>query len=260
MTKNLSGDVLYKILRSYDVNKLSENSNEYLIGKHLEKALESSGIKHDFMCGITHGLAPYNPVIIVVYKSEKSEETEEESSQIYGSDAIEQCNISPITRRPIVINLKGEKSFISVALKKEENLSQCFEEYRKKLSDEEYLNKLSDKEREEINKAKKEINKAIDGINDRLSQRLLKAVEEDNTDEAQKLIEAGANVFITDQSKYTLLHIAVRNANTVLVGMLIKEGANINLADNYKYTLLHVATKKNNPEMVSYLIEKGVDV
>lgn len=243
MLKNLSGDLLYEILRNYDANNSPNNnykylnSNEYLVGKHLENMLEdkdSNNLKYYFMCGITHELAPDNPVIVVhkiIYDSDRKEISRDKSDQIYGRTSIEKQKESngtdPINRQPIL-------ELESVQSERSEKLLQSFEEYR---------NKLSDKEREEVNKA-------IDGILNKIM--LFEAVKENNIDKVRELVEGNyADVNAKDSKRETPLYYAAEKGYTEVVKFLVRAKANIT------YYSIDIAKKKGFSEIVNILCDQG---
>lgn len=242
MSKNLSGNLLYEILRNYDANKLSDdnykylNSNEYLIGRHLEKALEDKDVnfKYYFTCGITGELAPDNPVIIVheiIYDSDGKEISRDKSeSQIYGRTSIEEWKESngtdPINRKPI-------QKLEPVQSGRSEKLSECFEEYR---------NNLSDKEKEEVNKA-------IDGILNEIM--LFEAVKGNDIDRVRELVEGKyADVNAKDNKGKTPLYYATEKGYIEVVKLLVRAKAII------YYYVINIAKEKGFAEIVNILCDQ----
>ena len=81
-------------------------------------------------------------------------------------------------------------------------------------------------------------------------------------EEAQRLIQSGANVNAKDDRRDTPLHWAChcRNENPKLAELLIRSGAEVDVDDNYGSTPLHWACDNNNPEFAELLIRSGADV
>ena len=72
------------------------------------------------------------------------------------------------------------------------------------------------------------------------------------------LVEAGADVNARDQSGFTPLHSAAKNATPAAVQALVQAGAEVN--SRGERTPLHIAASNPNPEVAAALIEAGADV
>ena len=90
---------------------------------------------------------------------------------------------------------------------------------------------------------------------------LYRAVEGNNGEEVERLINKGANPDISDEEGKTPLYIAVENNYDVIVTLLTaKEGVDPNIQDNEGKTPLFVAAEKGFSEGVTLLLQKKADV
>ena len=88
-----------------------------------------------------------------------------------------------------------------------------------------------------------------------------------NPDIVQKLIESGANLFITNNNGKSLLHVHVKRwrlpwekGPQELVSLLLDKGLNINQQDTLGNTPLHAAvTRRRNTQIIKLLSQKGAD-
>lgn len=85
------------------------------------------------------------------------------------------------------------------------------------------------------------------------------AVEKNNSDMVNYLLNKGAKLDITNDEGDTALHIAVQNNNLKLVELLLSRGANPNSANRNQETPLHFAVAISK-RMVELLVNKGSDV
>lgn len=77
---------------------------------------------------------------------------------------------------------------------------------------------------------------------------------------ALHLIDAGANVDITDSADRTPLHLAVERDNPELCAALLKAGANPRMRDRTGWTPLHHAAARNRLEVARALLDGGADL
>jgi ankyrin repeat protein len=84
--------------------------------------------------------------------------------------------------------------------------------------------------------------------------------EKENIAIIKTLLNAGANVHITDRYGKTALHLAVRFGCFDKIKLFLEAGANANAVDNDKNTLLHEAARYKNIGSVSTLLEAGASV
>ncbi|MEN6391169.1 MAG: ankyrin repeat domain-containing protein [Syntrophomonas sp.] len=93
-----------------------------------------------------------------------------------------------------------------------------------------------------------------------LDQKLIEAVSNNNTEEAKKLLEAGANPNAEGESKSSVLYTAAAKKNLELVKTLLSKGAKPNTANNsMKSTPLHIATSFECTDIIDVLIEAGAN-
>ncbi|XP_059169888.1 serine/threonine-protein phosphatase 6 regulatory ankyrin repeat subunit A-like [Physella acuta] len=74
------------------------------------------------------------------------------------------------------------------------------------------------------------------------------------------LLEAGADVYVTDEQGRTPLHIAAIYGNLSVVKELCQFGANINAVDTFRNSPLFFSLLYNYKDIYKYLIESGADV
>jgi ankyrin repeat protein len=83
------------------------------------------------------------------------------------------------------------------------------------------------------------------------------AVEGDDLETLELLIQAGANVKAQDRYGFAALYYACANSNAVLVERLLKAGANPNDADSNGDTVLMVAARTGNTAALKSLLDAG---
>ncbi len=93
-----------------------------------------------------------------------------------------------------------------------------------------------------------------------LDTRLLKAVQDGDTDTVSALISTGANVNAVNRDGDIPLILAAFNAHTNIVSVLIAARANLNAADQYGNTALIFASLGGHTNIVSVLIAAEADV
>ncbi|XP_031565740.1 uncharacterized protein LOC116300910 [Actinia tenebrosa] len=82
-----------------------------------------------------------------------------------------------------------------------------------------------------------------------------------NENVVRALIDAGADVNITDEGKTALFYAVQQNNNESVVRALIDAGADVNITDNERRTALFYAVQRsNNESVVRALIDAGADV
>ena len=86
---------------------------------------------------------------------------------------------------------------------------------------------------------------------------LLEAAEKGDLENAKSLLDAGANINVTDHQKATPLHRAARHENKDMMELLLSKGADVNHADSSGQTALMWAGNRRNWELVKWLLEKG---
>lgn len=74
------------------------------------------------------------------------------------------------------------------------------------------------------------------------------------------LIDAGANLDITDISGGTPLHRAVLNGHDICVQMLVEAGATLDVIDDTEWVPLHYAAFNGNDAILRMLINTGADI
>ncbi|WP_370273038.1 ankyrin repeat domain-containing protein [Wolbachia endosymbiont of Oedothorax gibbosus] len=96
---------------------------------------------------------------------------------------------------------------------------------------------------------------------------LLDAVERDNVEVVEYLIEKGAYVNVTTEDGTTALHMAAEDCNFDMGKCLVINGANINVRDKNGNTPLHLATqdseyqdKRYKEDVKEYLISRGAHI
>lgn len=95
---------------------------------------------------------------------------------------------------------------------------------------------------------------------EKLNELLMKAINDGEITEIDKLISLGADIeFIEKEKKYTPLMFALDKNKEEIAKILIENGANINVKDNTGITPLMQASVKEFVEIVKLLLEKGAD-
>jgi hypothetical protein len=89
---------------------------------------------------------------------------------------------------------------------------------------------------------------------------LIYAIVRGDTEVAQLLIGAGANLNVQDNDGSTPLHLASSEGYTEVAQLLIGAGADLNMLDNKAYTALIYAIVKGHTEVAKLLIEAGADL
>ena len=85
------------------------------------------------------------------------------------------------------------------------------------------------------------------------------AVLRNKTDIALHLIQAGADVDVSQTAKRTLLHIAIDRNNPVLITALLKAGVNPHVKDMNGWTPMHHAGAKNQLATMTALLDGGAN-
>lgn len=83
------------------------------------------------------------------------------------------------------------------------------------------------------------------------------AAHEGDVDEINRLIAAGADVDIRDQSQRTPAHVAAFASHDGALKALAEGGADMNALENRAYDVLTIAAVADDPEMVSLALELG---
>ncbi len=78
--------------------------------------------------------------------------------------------------------------------------------------------------------------------------------------EVQALVEAGADVNLTNDYGSTPLSFAAFCGHLDVVEYLVDAGADVNVVDNHGETPLHDAAANGHLDVVRYLVEQGVDI
>jgi ankyrin repeat protein len=92
------------------------------------------------------------------------------------------------------------------------------------------------------------------------SQKLIEAANSGNTTEVTKLIEAGANINIQDNTGATPLFRASFNGHLDTIKVLISWGADINIQDNDGLTPIWTAIENGHTDVVKYLLLSRADI
>lgn len=96
-------------------------------------------------------------------------------------------------------------------------------------------------------------------FNRKATDRLVKAVAEDDIDSYDSFLMDGADINGTDRDGYTPLTMASRENHNVDTYRLLELGADINETDDWGYTPLTQAAKHNHFNVVRTLLEKGAN-
>ncbi|GIY84611.1 ankyrin-1 [Caerostris extrusa] len=86
-------------------------------------------------------------------------------------------------------------------------------------------------------------------------QKLFIALENDNMQQVEECIRAGADIFGRDLRNVSCLHFSAKAPNTNAIEFALEQGLSINSKDNDGQTALHVASKFNRLKTVKYLVE-----
>lgn len=107
-----------------------------------------------------------------------------------------------------------------------------------------------------------ERNADVNARDSRLATPLMHAAANKNTSSqvAQRLIDAGAKVGVTDKYCRSALHCAVREGNVDIAHALMANEADVNQLDGFRCSPLITAIQNNHIEAVKTLIEHGADV
>jgi len=108
----------------------------------------------------------------------------------------------------------------------------------------------------------------MDAVNYAMQTPLWFAITKGHLPSALALVDAGARVDVVDDSKRTMMHVAMQyggeaneSADSLpLVQSLLKRKADVNAVDREKRTALHWAAGKNAMPCVAALIAAGADV
>jgi ankyrin repeat protein len=92
------------------------------------------------------------------------------------------------------------------------------------------------------------------------SQKLIEAANSGDTAEVTKLIEAGANINIQDNTGATPLFRASFNRHLDTIKVLISWGADINIQDNDGLTPIWTAIENGHTDVVKYLLLSRADI
>ena len=91
--------------------------------------------------------------------------------------------------------------------------------------------------------------------------RLQIVAEDNNSDEARKLLSSGmVDVNSKDEDGLTPLRAAAKKGSKKVAQLLIESGADVNVADKHGETPLHRAAERGHKEIAQLLIESGADV
>ncbi len=86
---------------------------------------------------------------------------------------------------------------------------------------------------------------------------LIKAIQEQNIQEIQKVIAAGIDINRDATQDERILYEAVRSQNPEILQMLLNAGLKISAES---YPLLHSAAEYGNPEIINILLKHGADI
>lgn len=96
-------------------------------------------------------------------------------------------------------------------------------------------------------------------ILDLQGNRLLDAINVNNTDRVEALLKGGINPNMKDPHSRSALHVACSKNFIDIVQLLLQFGANPNIKDVLHNTPLHLATCTSNINIVKILIQAGAD-
>ena len=86
------------------------------------------------------------------------------------------------------------------------------------------------------------------------------AVQADDLDSVNLLLQAGANAKVANRYGVTPLHIATANGNAAVIGRLLRAGADPDARDASGETLLMMAIRRGNIDSVAAFVERGVQI
>lgn len=86
------------------------------------------------------------------------------------------------------------------------------------------------------------------------------AAKNGNSEETEKLLQAGASINAIDDDSDTPLYIASKWGHSEIVKTLLEKGANINTVNKIKKTPLYIASENGHQSIVQLLLEAGADV
>lgn len=92
------------------------------------------------------------------------------------------------------------------------------------------------------------------------ARKLRSAVNLNNLEAAERLLENGADPSTTDEHSRTPLHFAAAKGYTDMVRLLLSQGANPNAKDTLGNTALHLAACTNHVGVVTQLLRAGTNV
>lgn len=89
---------------------------------------------------------------------------------------------------------------------------------------------------------------------------LLKAIEDNNTEEVTSILKRGMDVNTVDKSGNSLLTLAVQKENIVLVRFLLDHRARVRVRNQYGDTPLMLASLRGNLEIAKLLAAAGAEI
>ncbi|KRF08612.1 hypothetical protein ASH00_02600 [Arthrobacter sp. Soil782] len=93
-----------------------------------------------------------------------------------------------------------------------------------------------------------------------LNQNLINAAWENNVAEANRLIEAGADVNYEDETQQSAFLIAASEGYLELLELTLRNGADVHALDSFNGTALIRAAERGHADVVRRLLETDVDV
>ena len=114
-------------------------------------------------------------------------------------------------------------------------------------------------------KEKQQLEKINEAEKEELSKKmiyteLVKAIEEGNKEEVEKLLKKGANIEAKDEYGKSALMLASSEGHKEIVELLLEKNANVNARDEHGSSALSKASVNGYKEIVELLIEKGADI
>ncbi|MBN1550989.1 ankyrin repeat domain-containing protein [bacterium] len=92
------------------------------------------------------------------------------------------------------------------------------------------------------------------------TEKLVRALEIDNFEKAEKLLLKGADPNALTESGIPVIHIAVDKNALEILKLMISKGANVNSIDSNGNTPLHLAAERGYIEFVKILVSNGTDI